>query len=102
MASLEQVKDLIKKELAPIYVQVKELTENYKELCQSMEMFSSKYDELLNQFRWNNAKLDQQSTDLFHLKQEITIIDRRATQQADDLAQYLRRDCLEITGIILL
>ena len=102
MATLEQVKDMIMKELAPIHLKVKELAENYSELSKALSFVSTKYDDIVKQIQVSNAKVDRQLTDVAKIKQDIKIIDKRAIeaeQEVDDLSQYIRRDCLEISGI---
>ena len=62
--TIEQVKDLIKQEIAPINLKLKDLTQKYEELSKSVKFFSNMYDDLLKQSRTTNAKVDRHGTDI--------------------------------------
>lgn len=100
--NLEQVKKIIQQELDPINQSIKDLLKKYQELSNSVNVFSGKYDELLNQTKTSNSQFQRQARDITLIKQDLTIIDKRAVEaldEVDNLAQYIRRDCLEISGI---
>ena len=80
MTTVEQVKELITKELAPINHEIKALTEKYKELRKSMNYFSDKYDDLLKQIKSTNGAVQNHGLQLNALKQDLKIIDQRAVE----------------------
>lgn len=98
----EQVKELIRSELQTINQSIANLSNQYKELKDSVSVLSGKYDAFLEGTKTSNSKLQHQARDISLIKQDLTIIDKRAVEALDeieDLAQYIRRDCLEISGI---
>ena len=109
MATIGQVKDLLKKELEPLHSKLETMTTKFSELRTSVKLFSDKYDDLLKQIKQSNEKLHQQRTDLSktnsevnNLKKDLMSVEERITNasyEIEELGQYLRRDCLEISGI---
>lgn len=102
MTTLKQVEKLISEAIAPIQLKVNNLEKNYHDLTRSVDLLSNKYDDILNQLVIINKNLKRHDSDISTLKQDIKIVDKRAVeadQQVDDLAQYIRRDCLEIQGV---
>jgi len=93
---------MIKEELHPIHVKIEDISKKYQELKASIEVFSGKYDTLLNDIKTTNSNFQQQARDIKLIKQDLSIIDKRAVEALDEveeLGQYIRRDCLEISGI---
>ena len=71
-------------------------------MSKSVNLFSNKYNDFLKQSRTTNAKVDRHGTDISKMKQDVNLINKRACDalgEIDDLAQYVRRVCLEISGI---
>ncbi|XP_020909671.1 uncharacterized protein LOC110247530 [Exaiptasia diaphana] len=102
MTTLQQVEDLIRKQLNPINVKLDDLSKKYDELQQAVKFISDKYDGTMNEIKSTNTKIQAHNRDLTTIKQDLKIIDKRAIEsldQVEELAQYIRRDCLEISGI---
>ena len=107
MATIGQVKDLLKKELEPLHSKLETMTTKVSELRTSVQLFSDKYDYLMKQIKQSNEKRHQQRTDLTNsevnnIKKDLTNVEERivnASYEIEELGQYLRRDCLEISGI---
>ena len=107
MATIAQVKDLLKKELELLYSKSETMTTKFSELRTSVQLFSDKYDDLLKQIKQSNEKLHQQRTDLSKTNSEVTTIKKdltnveeqivNASYELEELGQYIRRDCLEIS-----
>lgn len=92
MATLEQIKDLISKEIAPLKLKLQELSKKYDDLTNSVQAMSNKHDDLLDLYQSSNDKLKRQSKDITNLKQDIKIVDMRANEALTDidaLAQYI-------------
>jgi len=65
---------------------------------------NEKYDHVLSQLRQTNKKVHLQGTSLRQVQTDLDDVkkeSREATMGFENLAQYLRRDCLEIPGIPL-
>ena len=93
MATIDQVKDLLKCELNPIKVKLEKLAKTFNDLNTSVNF--------LKHIRSANEKLNYHSADISKIKEELKQTVKQADEanlQADELAQYLR-DCLEISGI---
>ena len=78
------------------------MSETFEELNNAVKFLSGKYDELLDQIKSTNKSVQSQSTNIKRNTDDLKEINERylqATSQIEDLSQYLRRDCLEITGI---
>ena len=109
MATIGQVKDLRKKELEPLHSKLETMSTEFSELRTSVQLFWDKYDDLLKQIKQSNEKLHQQRTDLSktnsevnNIKKDLTSMEERianACHEMEELGQYLRRECLEISGI---
>ena len=69
-----------------------------------MEFLDQKYEDVLSQLRLANEKYMQQSQKLNELESAFEN-ERKKNQETtatfESMAQYLRRDCLEISGIPL-
>ena len=101
-SSKTALKDLLRKELSPINHKLGKLTNDSEEVKKSISFLAEKYDELLKQFQSINQKVLSQSQTINTLKQNLTDVQTCASDakfQTDELAQYLRRDSLEISGI---
>ena len=61
---------------------------------------SAKYDEVLTQL--GRLKIFSLTTDVTNLEHDLSITQKCASEskaEVDNLAQYLRRDCVEIIGL---
>ena len=109
MATIGQVKDLLKKELELLHSKLETMSTKFSELRTSVQLFPDKYDDLLKQIKQSNEKLCQQRTDLGktnsevnNIKKDLTSMKERianACYEIEELGQYFRRDCLQISGI---
>ena len=109
MATIGQVKDLLKKELEPLHSKLETMSTESSESRTSVQLFSDKYDDLLKQIKQSKEKLHQQRTDLSKTNSEVNNIKKdllsmeeqiaNACYEIEELGQYFRRDCLEISGI---
>jgi len=78
------------------------IEEKFSELKSSVDSFSGKYDELLKKIQSNNDKTGKLTADIRIVKQDFSITQKRsdeAKKEIDELAQYLRRGCVEISGL---
>ena len=73
---------------------ISEIQQKYSELEKSFGFLSSKYDQLLNQTKTSNERHRKYDADINHFKEQL----KSAEEELEDLAQYLRRDCVEISG----
>lgn len=80
------------------------MSTNFVELKKSVEFLDQKYEDVLSQLRLANEKYMQQSRKLNELESAFEN-ERKKNQETtatfESMAQYLRRDCLEISGIPL-
>ncbi|CAB3985768.1 Hypothetical predicted protein [Paramuricea clavata] len=73
----------------------------FQDLNKTVEFLSAKYDDLLLQFWSINDKTQRCNQDIANIKKYLSDVNTCAVNagiQAEELAQYLRRDCLEISG----
>ena len=64
------------------------------------KLMSAKYDEVLTQL--GRLKIFSLTTDVTNLEHDLSITQKCASEskaEVDNLAQYLRRDCVEIIGL---
>ena len=95
MASLEEIKDLIHKEIAPFNAKIAHFQTTLNELDNSVKFLSAKYDKLVTQSQSSNEKQRKVEANLEAFKKNLISVE----EELDDFAQYLRRDCVEISGI---
>ena len=96
MLTVEEVKSLINAELGPVKAKFAHYDQKIGELETSLSFLSGKYDTLINQVQSSNDKyngLEKKVKDLQKVQFDLEC-------SVDDLAQYLRRDCVEISGIL--
>ena len=96
MLTVEEVKSLINAELGPVKAKFAHYDQMIRELETSLSFLSGKYDTLINQVQSSNGKyngLEKKVKDLQKVQFDLEC-------SVDDLAQYLRRDCVEISGIL--
>ena len=82
--------------------QIDKLSTNFEEFNRAVKFLSAKYDKLLPQVQQINEKLHQHTQSIHAAKDELGKVKKSATDamsQIEELSQYVRRDCLEISGI---
>ena len=102
MATLDDIKKLLEEEIRPIRSKLLSIEEKFSELKSSVDYFSGKYHELLKRIQSINDKTGKLTADVRIVKQDLSITQKRsveAKKEIDELAQYLRRDCIEISGL---
>ena len=100
--TLEQVKNLLKQELSPINAKLDELTTRLSDIDTAVIFLSGKCDALLNELKDTNRKVNSHASDVAKVKDNLKEIEKLAynvSSEVEQISQYLRRDCLEITGI---
>ena len=100
--TLEQVKNLLNQELSPIDAKLDGLTTKLSDIDTAVNFLSEKYDALLNQLKDTNRKVNSHASNVAKVKENLKEIEKlayNASSEVEQIAQYLRRDCLEITGI---
>ena len=98
--TLEQVKNLLKQELSPINAKLDGLTTKLSYIDTAVNFLSGKYDALLNQLNDTKRKVNSHASDVAKLNENLKEIEKlacNASSEVEQIAQYLRRDCLEIT-----
>ena len=89
--------------ISPLDKKMDHLTTEFAELKRSVEFLSKKYDEVISQLQVANTRISQQSTTIKNVQEELNKVKKQAidaSYQAEKLAQYIRRDCLEISGVL--
>ena len=102
MAELSQIKELLKNELTPIHAKLVMLEENFKQLTASYEYLSAKHDQLLEQSKGTSEKIIGLIKSTKTMQSEINSSKDMALKtmtDTEELAHYLQRDCLEISGV---
>ena len=102
MAELSQIQELLKTELTPIHAKLVVLEEKFEQLTNSYEFLSAKYNELLEQSKVTNEKITGLLKSTKTMQVEINSNKNMALKtmgETEEMAQYLRRDCLEISGV---
>ena len=95
MVNLEEVKKLIEKELKPAKAKIAEYEKKIAEMDESYNFLSAKYDQLLKQLQSLNEKSNKLEKKTSVLQMDLNNVET----VSEDLAEYLRRDCVEISGI---
>lgn len=101
MADLAQIQKLLKQELAPVHEKLNAVEGNLKQLTTSLEFFSTKYDQLLEQTTTANEKMAGLNRSTKTIQADIKTnrdLVLGVKNEAEELAQYMRRDCLEVAG----
>lgn len=102
MATKEEMRELLRQEIAPLKLEIGQISRRLDDLKTTVSFLSKKYDDLLGQYNHVAEKLSHQSSIIEGLKNDIHESRKTANEavkQAEELAQYIRHDCLEITGI---
>ena len=99
MATKDEIKSLLEAEIGPLKAKLTLIEKSFSELEKSVKHFSAKYDELLKQVQRSNDRTASLSTDVKNLKEDMKQC-KKIGREIEDLSQYLRRDCLELTGVL--
>ena len=102
MADLAQIQKLLKQELAPVHEKLNAVEWNLKQLTTSFEFLSTKYDQLLEQTTTANEKIAGLNRSTKTIQADIKTnrdLVLAVKNEAEELAQYMRRDCLEVAGV---
>ena len=98
MATLNGIKKLLEEEIrSRSRSKLLSIEEKFSELKSSVDYISGKYDELLKKIQSSNDKTWKLTADVRIFKQDLSITQKRfveAKKEIDELAQYLRRDCV--------
>ena len=99
MATKDEIKSLLEAEIGPLKAKLTSIEKSFFELEKSVKHFSAKYDELLKQVQRSYDRTASLSTDVKNLKEDMKQC-KKIGREIEDLSQYLRRDCLELTGVL--
>ena len=98
----EEIKNVLKEAIEPLERKTDNLSNRFQELKRLVDFVNEKYNDILVQLKQANEKIQRQGTSLKKMQKDLDY----ATKQAHDamngfenLAEYLRRDCLEISGV---
>ena len=104
MVTKQEIQTLLNEAIKPLETKIDTMTTNFIELKKSVEFLDKKCEDVLSQLRLANERNMQQSQKLNESESALEN-ERKKNQEAtanfESLAQYLRRDCLEISGIPL-
>ena len=84
MGSLEEIKDLIHKEIAPFNAKIAHFQTTLNELDNSVKFLSAKYDKLVTQSQSSNEKQRKVEANLEAFKKNLISVE----EELDDFAQY--------------
>ena len=99
---LPSIHKLIKTENKQIHDKISDLNMRFIKLEESQQFLSNKYDEILQSLQSTKKNIldhEQRITNAVGEIGHIREINYQQDVAIDDMQQYLRRDCLEITGI---
>ena len=98
----EEIKNLLKEAIEPLERKIDNLNNGFQGLKRLVDFVNEKYDDILVQLKQANETIQRQGSSLKQVRKDLD----DATKQAPDalngfenLAEYLRRDCLEISGV---
>ena len=97
MATIEDIKKVLEEEIRPLRSKLFSIEEKFDTLQKLVDFTSAKYDELLKLIQGSNEKVVTLTSDVKNLKRDFSGTQKRAlelTKDMEDLAQYLRRDCI--------
>jgi len=78
MATLEEIKELLREETGPINSKLDSLSTNFEKLNRAVEFLSAKYDKLLPQVQQINEKLHQHTQSINAAKDELGKVKKSA------------------------
>ena len=98
----EEIKNLLKEAIEPLERKLDNLNNGFQELKRLVDFVNGKYDDVLVQLKQANEKIQRQGTSLRQMRKDLEDATKRAQDAMngfENLAEYLRRDCLEISGV---
>jgi peptidoglycan hydrolase CwlO-like protein len=99
---LPSIREEIKAEIDGMKREITSLTAKCNDIENSQKFLSSEYDSLKGSLQETKKGISEVSKTLKSLNDRVGISDRdlhETRETMDSLQQYLRRDCIEITGI---
>ena len=102
MATKEELRELLRQEIAPLKLEIEQISRSLGDFKTTVSFLSKKYDDLLGQYNRVAEKLSHHSGIIEGLKNDIHESRKTANEaakRAEELSQYMCRDCLEIAGI---
>lgn len=99
---LRASKNPLKQDLSPVIAKLDKLTNRLSEIYTTVKLLLGKFDALLNQLKDINKKVTSHMLDIAKVKEELKIAEKLTCDtsfEVEEIAQYLRRDCLEVTGV---
>ena len=98
----EEIKNLLKEPIEPLERKLDNLNNGFQELKRLVDFVNGKYDDVLVRLKQANEKIQRQGTSLRQMRKDLEDATKRAQDAMngfENLAEYLRRDCLEISGV---
>lgn len=96
----EEIKNLLKEAIEPLERKIDYLNSGFQELKRLVDFVNEKYDDILVQLKQANEKIQRQGTSLKQMRKDLDDANKAdAMNGFENLAEYLRRDCLEISGV---
>ena len=92
----------IRKEIDPLKASLLDLKRRFDEIEKSQSFISQKYDTMISAIRDVKEHNEDVKSQIKEIKEDINKLDNDGFNievKLDELEQYARRDCLEITGI---
>ena len=89
--TFEQVKKLLKQELAPVNAKLEELANQLKEIDSTVKFLSDNYDELLNKIKNTNENVTRHASDIANIKVNMKSVEKLSYDTSfmvEDIAQY--------------
>ena len=102
MATKEEIRELLRQEIAPLKLEIGQISRSLDDLKTTVSFLYKKYDDLVGQYNRVVEKLLHQSSIIEALKNDIHESRKTANEtvkRAEDVSQYIRCDCLEIAKI---
>ena len=102
MATIEDIKKVLEEEIKPLWSKLFFIEEKFDTLQKLVGFTSAKYDELLKLIQGGNEKVVTLTSDVKNLRRDFSGTQKRElelTKDMEGLAQYLRRDCIEMSGL---
>ena len=86
----------------PLERKLDNLNNGFQELKRLVDFINGKYDDVLAQLKQANEKIQRQGTSLKQMRKDLDDATKQAQNAMngfENLTEYLRRDCLEISGV---
>ena len=96
----EEIKNLLKEAIEPLERKLDNLNNGFQELKRLVDFVNGKYDDVLVQLKQANKKIQRQERKIQTMQKDLDDAIKQAQDTMngfENLAEYLRRDCLEIS-----